>query len=76
MTEQTQTETTIQRFRKKYPRIDYYPDWAVLEAIEKLRKTNPGKSTRVLLDYLVTAGVKATFPASSPTVSGNTPLLR
>ena len=76
MAEQTKPDTTMQRFRKKYPRIDYYPDWAVLEAIEKLRKTNPGKSTRVLLDYLVTAGVKATFPVPPSTVSGNTPLLR
>ena len=76
MTEQTQPESAIQRFRKKFPRIDYYPDWASLEALEKLRKTNPGKSTRVLLDYLVTEGVKATFPAPPSTVSGNTPPLR
>lgn len=61
MTEQTKTETTMQRFRKKYPRIDYYPDWSVLEAIERLRANNPGKSTRALLDFLVAAGIKATF---------------
>ena len=76
MAEQTKPETTIQRFRKKYPRIDYYPDWDVLEAVERLRKVNPGKSKRELLDYLVTAGVKATFPAPPSPISGNTPPLR
>ena len=61
MKTEAKPETTMQRFRKKYPRIDYYPDWEVLEAIERLRKVNPGKSTRALLDFLVAAGIKATF---------------
>ena len=65
MSAQTKPESAIQKFRRTYPRIDYFPDVEAHRAIERLRKAKPGKSTRELVDALVCAGVKKYFPETT-----------
>lgn len=60
----------LQKFRQTYPRVDWYPDVESHKAIQRCRQANPGKSTRVIIDMLVTAGAKALFPTGD-TLSGN-----
>lgn len=62
MIEQNQTLTTLQRFRRKYQRIDYYPHRDSIRIIERLLVIYPRCNTRQLLDLLIEAGGKALFP--------------
>jgi hypothetical protein len=72
MADATKPESTMQRFRKGNRRIDFYPTTDALAAIERLRQSRPGESTRLLIDRLVIAGIKEYFPETSPPLSGKT----
>ena len=61
MTETTTPETSIQKFRRTYPRVDYFPDVEAHKVIQRMRLAKPGKSTRELIDALVCAGGKTYF---------------
>ena len=62
MTSKTTPETPLQKFRRTYPRVDYFPDVEAHKAIERMRLAYPGKSTRELIDALVCTGAKTHFP--------------
>ena len=64
MTDPAKPPTALQKFRKTYPRVDYFPDVTAHAAIAKMRQVQPGKSTREVIDALVIAGAKALFPES------------
>ena len=65
MTPKTTPETPLQKFRRTYPRVDYFPDVEAHKAIKRMRLAHPGKSTRDLIDALVCAGGKTYFPETS-----------
>ena len=65
--EQTKV-SAVRKFRSENPRIDWYPTPQSVAAIERLRRANPGVSTRELIDALVVAGGKAFFPEIGSTV--------
>ena len=48
--------TSLQRFRKAYRRIDYYPSDAAMAAIISMKSMRHKDSIRVTLDALVLAG--------------------
>ena len=54
--------SAVRRFRKKNPRIDYFPTPDAVAAIERLRRAHPSTCTRELLDMLVVEGGKSWFP--------------
>lgn len=56
--------TSLQKFRNKYSRIDYYPHRDSVVAIERLRAKFPACTTRQILDVLIEAGEKSLFPES------------
>jgi hypothetical protein len=62
MTNKIQPVSALQKFRKTYPRVDYFPDTAAYKVIQQMQRTYPGKSNRELIDALVCAGGKAYFP--------------
>lgn len=64
MTEPTKPESTLHKFRRENPRIDYYPTPDAVSAIERLRKSKPGVCTRELLDMLIVKGGSVWFPES------------
>ncbi len=64
MTEPTKPESTLQKFRRENPRIDYYPTPDAVSAIERLRQSKPGVCTRELLDMLIVKGGSVWFPES------------
>lgn len=66
MTEHAKPQSAVQKFRKTYPRVDYFPDTLAHQAIARMRQAQPGKSTREVIDALVIAGAKALFPESQP----------
>ena len=70
MTDDTKPESTTQKFRRVNRRFDYFPTRDALSAIERLRQSKPGESTRLLIDRLVLAGIKVYFPESDR-ASGN-----
>lgn len=55
----TKPASRMQKFRQENLRIDYYPAKEAAAAIERLRQSYPGESTRLLVDMLVCAGIKA-----------------
>jgi hypothetical protein len=55
----------LQKFRRTYPRLDYFPDKPAYAAIERMRQAHPGRSIRLLIDTLVIAGGKVRFPESA-----------
>ena len=65
MIDQAKPPTALQKFRKTYVRIDYFPGDPARLALERMRRANPGRSTRELLDFLVLAGAKAQFPETA-----------
>lgn len=69
MTEQTKPETYLQRFRRKSPRIDYYPGPDAMEAIKRMRQHSPGSDTQAILDKLVRTGFEH-LAQSGKVVSG------
>ena len=66
MIDQAKPPTALQKFRRTYPRVDYFPDVPAAQAIEKMRQAHPGRSTREVIDALVIAGAKALYPESPP----------
>ena len=71
MTDPAKPPTALQKFRRTYPRVDYFPDVLAHAASEKMRQAHPGKSTREAIDALVCAGAKALFPERGTRLSGN-----
>lgn len=51
--------TYLQRFRKTYRRIDYYPGDAALEAIKSMKAKHQDESFRAILDALVLSGYRS-----------------
>ena len=70
MTEQTKPKSSMAKFRRENRRVDYYGMPEPLAVIERLRKCNPGASTRELIDALIVKGGKAFFPDESGANSG------
>lgn len=66
----TKLASRMQKFRRENPRIDYYPTKEAATAIAQLRQSHPGESTRLLVDMLVCAGIKALKPKRRGKVSG------
>jgi hypothetical protein len=64
-TSQAKSESAIQKFRRTYPRMDYFPDVEAHKVIQQMRLFRPGRSTRELIDALVCAGGKTYFPETS-----------
>jgi len=64
MTEQT--KSAMQKFRRVNQRIDYYPVPDAVAAIERLKQSRPGVSTREIIDMLVVEGIAAWFPERNP----------
>ena len=62
MSKKTRPETPLQKLRRTYPRVDYFPDVEAHKVIQQMRLAKPGKSTRALIDALVCAGGKTYFP--------------
>lgn len=62
--EQTKPKSSMQKFRCENKRFDFYPTEDALAVIERLRKCNPGATTRELLDALIVKGGKVYFPDS------------
>ena len=56
MTDAVKPLTRLQRFRRGYARIDYYPHQDSVAAIERLRAQYPGASVRQLIDLLIERG--------------------
>ena len=73
MTDQTKPESALQKFRRTYPRVDYFPDVPAARALERIREARPGRSTRELIDALVCAGAKALFPEMPPPPTAKQP---
>jgi hypothetical protein len=61
MTDAAKPLTRLQRFRRGYSRIDYYPHRDSVAAIERLRAQYPGASVRQLIDLLIERGARS-FP--------------
>ena len=55
--------SSMAKFRKENPRIDYYPTKPALDAVARLRTQYPEATTRECLDMLVTAGLKSYIKA-------------
>ncbi len=58
--------SSMRKFRKENPRIDYYPLPSAVAAIERLRTHHPDAPTRAIIDMLVVAGIKALCPRIAP----------
>ena len=67
MTEQVKPKSGMAKFRSENRRHDYFPVLQAQAAIERLRKTMPGTSTRQLIDTLVVAGESVWFPDANGT---------
>ena len=62
MTEQTKPKSSMTEFRKKNPRVDYFPTPEAMAAIDVLRKSYPDVSMREVIDTLVIAGIRSFIP--------------
>jgi len=51
--------TYLQRFRKTYKRIDYYPGDAAMAAIRSVKAKHQDESMRAILDALVLSGYRS-----------------
>ena len=56
MTDAAKPLTRLQRFRRGYARINYYPHQDSVAAIEHLRSQYPSASVRQLIDLLIEKG--------------------
>ena len=63
--EQTKPKSSMAKFRRQYPRFDYYPEEKAMAAIQRLRKANPCVCTREIIDALVVRGGQSFFPEIS-----------
>lgn len=62
-----QKPSSMRKFRRENPRIDYYPTPDAVEAIERLKRQHPDEPTRGIIDMLVVAGFKSLMPSKAGT---------
>jgi hypothetical protein len=70
MTDSDRPLTRLQRFRRGYSRIDYYPHQESLATIERVRAIYPGASVRQIIDLLIERGA-VSFPETVKNSSAN-----
>ena len=59
MTDAAKPLTRLQRFRRGYARIDYYPHQDSVAVIQRMRSQYPSASVRQLIDLLIEKGAAA-----------------